>query len=155
MLSVRHGRGWNHARTTGALAFLLSLAGFSCAGVPQRQQVSEIVETAAAAEPQTGQELYIAYCASCHGANGNGNGPVARSLRTPPTDLTRLAAENHGAFPEKRVYDAATGESSTSAHGSKDMPVWGPAFMKAQAPNQAELERRLKALVGYIKTLQA
>ena len=42
--------------------------------------------------PANGREMYVTYCAACHGVDGKGNGPVASSLKTAPTDLTQLAA---------------------------------------------------------------
>lgn len=33
----------------------------------------------------TGQAIYVARCASCHGVNGEGDGPVARKLPDMPT----------------------------------------------------------------------
>ena len=143
-------------------AAIILFAASSCGRASERAQASENMMPAAAAAaetPMSGQQLYVAYCASCHGIDGKGNGPVASALRTPPTDLTLLAAGNHGEYPEERVYWTAKGESGTpahgsSAHGSRDMPVWGPAFLAQEAPNDAELERRVHALVDYIKSLQ-
>ncbi|HZD57370.1 MAG TPA: c-type cytochrome [Anaerolineales bacterium] len=38
-----------------------------------------------------GRELYQANCASCHGPQGQGDGPQAADLETPPTDFTDQA----------------------------------------------------------------
>jgi putative copper export protein len=35
-----------------------------------------------------GQELYAPHCASCHGAQGRGDGPAAAGMAVPPADLT-------------------------------------------------------------------
>ena len=35
-----------------------------------------------------GQQLYQTYCLMCHGADGQGTGPVAKGLPHPPADLT-------------------------------------------------------------------
>jgi mono/diheme cytochrome c family protein len=138
-------------------AAAILFAASSCGRASERAQASESMVPAAAAAAETpmpGKQLYVAYCASCHGADGKGSGPAASALRTPPTDLTLLAAGNHGEFPEGRVYRTAKGEGGTSAHGSRDMPVWGPAFLAQESPNDAALERRVHALVAYIKSLQ-
>ena len=37
-----------------------------------------------------GKAGFEAYCISCHGPSGRGNGPVAPTLRPPPKDLTAL-----------------------------------------------------------------
>src|SRR5271157_556797 len=78
--------------------------------------------------PASGKEMYLAYCASCHGPDGKGNGPAAPALKTPPTDLTKLAAGNGGTFPANHVAEIIKGDRLTAAHGNKEMPVWGPVF---------------------------
>ena len=39
----------------------------------------------------SGEEMFDAYCAACHGKDGKGNGPAAAELKMPPPDLTTLA----------------------------------------------------------------
>src|SRR5947209_2581986 len=48
---------------------------------------------AANGEEREGEGLYAAYCASCHGANGGGDGPLAASLSVRPPALRDLAAQ--------------------------------------------------------------
>src|SRR6185312_12756625 len=50
-------------------------------------------------DPSSGKDMYVAYCASCHGADGMGTGPAASALKAPPTDLTMLAHKNSGTYP--------------------------------------------------------
>ncbi len=100
-----------------------------------------------------GVDLYHAYCASCHGMDGRGNGPVASALNTQPSDLTRIAERNGGIFPLERVKKIISGDQMVSAHGSHEMPVWGPVF------HQVEEDRdygnvRLQNLAEYLRTLQ-
>ena len=45
-----------------------------------------------------GASLYRAYCAVCHGEDAKGNGPMTKSLKSLPPDLTRLFARNGGVF---------------------------------------------------------
>ncbi len=80
------------------------------------------------APPPTGQVLYLRHCASCHGVEGTGAGPLAQSLRTPPTDLTRIAAQAGGRFDEARVMAVIDGRYEVAAHGPREMPVWGAVF---------------------------
>lgn len=68
-----------------------------------------------APSPTSGKELYQAYCASCHGIGGQGNGPVASALKTPPTDLTLLSKNNSGKYPEMHVLHAIEGEHGRSS----------------------------------------
>lgn len=103
----------------------------------------------------SGKEMYTAYCASCHGADGKGAGPAAVALKSAPTDLTQLSAHNQGAFPELKVYSVIKGDAAIPAHGSKEMPVWGPVFRAMGAGDEAQTHLRLVNLTRYLKSLQA
>ncbi len=46
-----------------------------------------------------GREEYQAYCATCHGEKGKGDGPMADLLTVAPADLTQLRKKNDGEFP--------------------------------------------------------
>jgi mono/diheme cytochrome c family protein len=102
-----------------------------------------------------GRDLFEFYCATCHGGDGKGRGPVASALRVPPPDLTRLTDRNGGGFPKTRVQAFVTGEQEAilSAHGSKDMPVWGPIF-KALDPDDRMNRVRVANIVDYIEGIQ-
>lgn len=101
-----------------------------------------------------GDNLYKAYCASCHGIDAKGNGPMAAWLKVPPTDLTRIAARNGGRFPLERVDRIISGEESLpSGHGTQAMPVWGPIF--SQVTRDQDLGRvRIDNLARYLRDLQ-
>ena len=103
----------------------------------------------------SGRDLFEFYCASCHGRDGNGKGPVAPALRVAPPDLTRIAARNDGVFPKARVEALLTGDQNMpSAHGSSDMPVWGPIF-SALDSNDRMNRVRIANLVEFIASIQA
>lgn len=108
----------------------------------------------------TGRLEYRAHCASCHGPTGKGNGPVAAALTPKPADLTILAKNNKGVFPEKKVEAFINGSEMIAAHGSRAMPVWGDVFSKpytvgAQPGHTPqEVQQRIGLLVDYIKSIQ-
>ncbi len=102
----------------------------------------------------SGKEMFNAYCASCHGTDAKGDGPAAPALKMPVTDLTTLAIKNHGAFPGAHVAAVLQGDALTPAHGSKDMPVWGPIFRAMAGHSAAEVQLRIRNLTAYLESLQ-
>ncbi len=101
-----------------------------------------------------GPALYTAYCAVCHGKDGKGAGPMARSLKVAPSDLTRISVRNGGKFPMARVQRVISGEEPRSAgHGPREMPIWGPVF--SQIAWDQDLGRvRVDNLARYLEGLQ-
>ena len=113
--------------------------------------------TAAAATVtvESGQAVFRSYCASCHGADAKGDGPLAANLRVAPADLTRIARRNHGKFDAAKVQRAIDGRDPREIHGGSDMPVWGDAFKRAgEGYSEAKVQERIDALVGYLESLQ-
>jgi mono/diheme cytochrome c family protein len=102
-----------------------------------------------------GSKLYKIYCASCHGEDGKGHGPMAAWLRVPPSDLTRIAARNGGEFPLAQVDRIISGEAAVlSGHGTRAMPIWGPVF--SQVNRDQDLGRvRIDNLARYLRDIQA
>ena len=47
-------------------------------------------------QPDIGRTEYQSSCASCHGVDGKGMGPVADALKTKPADLTTMTKKNNG-----------------------------------------------------------
>lgn len=86
------------------------------------------VAAAAAEEVDIGKSEFKSSCASCHGIDAKGKGPIADLLKTPPPDLTALARNNNGVFPTNAVYETLYGSKKIAAHGSSEMPVWGERF---------------------------
>jgi mono/diheme cytochrome c family protein len=101
----------------------------------------------------SGPEMFNTYCAVCHGVSGKGDGPAAASLKHAPPDLTQIARKNGGKFPEIRVFLSIT-EDVNGAHGSSEMPVWGPVFRSLQLGDSL-WRLRVENLTEYIRTLQA
>jgi mono/diheme cytochrome c family protein len=100
-----------------------------------------------------GPDLYRAYCASCHGLDGLGNGPVAPALKSQTADLTIIAQRNGGVFPGLRVRRIIAGDELILAHGSREMPVWGPIFHRVEEDRDYG-EVRLQNLTDYLQSLQ-
>lgn len=105
--------------------------------------------------PASGREMFVAYCASCHGNDGKGNGPVASALKDGVPDLAQLSAKNKGSFPEDHVISIIQGRTVTPAHGSMEMPVWGPVFLNLDNQSEAVVQQRARNLAKYIESLQA
>src|SRR5579864_5099010 len=79
-----------------------------------------------------GPDLYKAYCATCHGLAGKGDGPVASALEARPSDLTTIAKRHGGVFPVSRMRTIIAGDELILAHGTRDMPIWGPIFHQVE-----------------------
>jgi len=104
----------------------------------------------------SGKEMFTQYCAPCHGADAKGNGPAASAMKTAPTDLTQLARKHDGKYPANSVASALKfGGGATGAHGSADMPVWGPLFQSLDKYHDAAVQQRISNIVNYIEGLQA
>ena len=103
----------------------------------------------------SGKEMFTSYCAVCHGTDGKGGGPAASALKTAPADLTLLSKNNGGKYPALKVSSAIRGTNDLPAHGSKDMPVWGPLFFGLSNGHEGEVQQRVSNLTTYIETLQA
>src|SRR4051794_7080608 len=104
-----------------------------------------------------GQELYKRFCASCHGVEGRGDGPVAASLRVEVPDLTRIADRAHGADPHDRVVRIIDGRYIIGAHGTRIMPVWGEDLARLEIgnPDAERVSQKIIArLADYVGSLQ-
>ena len=112
--------------------------------------------TPSAVTVESGSAVFRTYCASCHGADAKGEGPLAGNLRIAPADLTRIARRNHGKFDAARVHRAIDGRDPREFHGGSDMPVWGDAFRNVDTSfDEAAAQERIRAVVDHLKTIQA
>jgi mono/diheme cytochrome c family protein len=137
------------------IAVLLSALFFSTATLAMAQETnttikkSRITKTSAT----SGEEMFNTYCAVCHGKGGKGDGPAASEFKIPPANLTLLAKNHDGKYPDSYVAQVIeTGPRDAKAHGSKDMPVWGPLFRSIGDDAQTKL--RIHNLSVYIESLQ-
>jgi mono/diheme cytochrome c family protein len=132
---------------------MILAAGLSCFAASAQEKTVKKVP----ARPTTataGKDLFRQYCAVCHGQDAKGAGPAAAALKKNPGDLTQLSRKNNGKFPEQRVLATFKGEAGVTAHGSQDMPVWGPIFSN-MSPNLNQGQDRVYALLNYLEEIQA
>ena len=138
---------------------ILALTAFTCSFAAQDQTASPSEKTIQhttmkTTSPASGKEMFTAYCAVCHGTDGKGEGPAASALKVPPANLALLSKNNGGKYPSMKVNSAIRGTADLPAHGSKDMPVWGPLFWGMSHGHDSEVEQRVANLTHYIETLQ-
>jgi mono/diheme cytochrome c family protein len=105
--------------------------------------------------PTDGAEMFKAYCATCHGIKGEGDGPAASALKKVPGNLTRLSERNNGKFPSARVTSVIEGRDGVDAHGNREMPIWGPIFRSlASSGADRETVLRIHNLTKYVESIQ-
>jgi mono/diheme cytochrome c family protein len=117
--------------------------------------IAQISERTVPLHPIGGETVFRYYCGSCHGADGRGKGPVAGALRQPVPDLTTLSRRNNGTFPTERVKNTILfGEAQLIlAHGSEQMPIWGPTFHEIEFDEDFG-NVRLENVTNYIASFQ-
>lgn len=91
--------------------------------------------TAAEYAAMSGKDLYVRFCASCHGESGRGDGPVATSLTVEVPDLALIARRAGGKFPRERVARIIDGRHILGAHGTRTMPIWGEELGRIEVGN--------------------
>ena len=110
---------------------------------------------AASAADDTGARLYLNHCAACHGADGEGSGPVAASMQVSMPNLRTLAQRSDGVFPADAVTAYIDGREVKAAHGDRQMPIWGDVFRGPdQGTSERTVRRRIAAVVDFIAMLQ-
>jgi len=138
-------------RLQGVLVILV----FSALAMGQQSGAETKTAAAAKNEPISGKQLYVSYCAMCHGTDAKGGGPFSPQLRTWPPDLTQLAKKNNGTYPAMHVAEMVDGEfGKASAHGSREMPIWGPVFRSMAHGHNDNAQLRINSLVKYVESLQ-
>jgi mono/diheme cytochrome c family protein len=113
----------------------------------------------------SGKTEFQSGCASCHGIDAKGNGPLSKELKIHPTDLTVLSKKNSGVFPLDHIYKVIDGREEIRGHGSREMPVWGYRF--GPLPKLADdyivspslspeliVQSRILAVIDYLNRIQ-
>ncbi len=108
----------------------------------------------------TGAKIYRENCATCHGIDAMGNGPMAPILLVQPSDLTTLTERHGGEFPVTRVVTRIDGRDPLVSHGS-DMPVFGEFFegvqnvaLKTGSGQPILVSQPIADLVAFLREIQ-
>jgi mono/diheme cytochrome c family protein len=134
---------------TGVLAILLFPALAGAQQQPPQPPPKVNVEPAKPLPASDAKQMFNSYCAPCHGVSGKGDGPAAAALTPKPADLTQFAKRRGGTFSAKDFEDKLNGMAMAPAHGSSQMPVWGPILR--QMGNE---QLRVANLRKYVESLQ-
>jgi mono/diheme cytochrome c family protein len=140
------------------LVLSIGLAAWSqepTAGTAQEKVIKKVPMKPTAAD--SGEEMYMEYCAVCHGKAGKGDGPAASALKVAVTDLTTLAKSNNGKFPSDHVAAVLRFGTSVPAHGTSDMPIWGRILgtSSIHGTDATMVQLRIHNLTEYIESLQS
>jgi len=115
----------------------------------------------AAEQEPSGRELYLRYCGACHGPQAKGDGVASSFMRPSPPDLTLLAKQHGGEFPEAAIVKAIDGREMPRVHGDPWMPIWGTVLGetagddKPKTTVEAKVQGRLLAIAEYLRSIQA
>ena len=138
-------------RALRSATFLL-LAVASVAGQRAHAQFAAVT-----LDDYSGAEIFERFCASCHGAEARGNGPVASTLNVAVPNLTTINAR-YGEFPAMLIRDVIDGRGvDLRAHGTRTMPVWGYEFWIEEGGDvvaQKSVREAINRLVEYLRSLQ-
>jgi mono/diheme cytochrome c family protein len=103
-----------------------------------------------------GHRYFIQYCASCHGQDGLGDGPVAKSLLRQPANLRTLGDKYGMPLPAHRIAELIDGRDTIRAHGTRDMPVWGERLYEVGQGQKGEtgIGDVIAKIIAYLGTIQ-
>ena len=135
-------------------SLFLGLALVMALTVARPQGTSEQKPAAHRNGAASGREIFVKYCASCHGTDGAGNGPAAVAMKTPPPDLTTLTRRHEGKYPAGYVGALLKFGHSLASHGSEDMPVWGLPFRELDPARDPTGQQHIDDVVAYIASIQ-
>jgi len=144
----------NLVRATLAILFLAVCFGILPIIAAQNRPMGAIGHGSTPRIPVDGATIFQDHCAACHGTDGHGQGPAAAALKHSVPDLTLISQRNNGKFPYRGVRNVIEGvEPLARAHGSREMPIWGPIFHQVEA-DQDWGEVRLDAITRHIESMQ-
>jgi mono/diheme cytochrome c family protein len=152
--------GWALAAATAAAGFALAFPLGGCgegeerpaptvspspAPPPREAPAAAPVPTAPAApsgppDASRGAAVYATYCAGCHGATGNGDGPLAAALNPPPAKHSDGTYMN--TLSDEHLYRVIR-EGGAAVGKSPLMAAWGGTLSEAQIRDVAAFVRSL------------
>ncbi|MGA9435256.1 MAG: cytochrome c [Roseobacter sp.] len=105
-----------------------------------------------------GAAFFAQNCTSCHGTDGKGIDPATGGLSSKPVNLTVLAQENGGVFPEARALSYIYGDPE-NGHLARVMPQFGGDMAEDLVPVEIEgvltpTPRELAGLLVYLESIQ-
>ncbi len=126
---------------------LLSLGAVLSVSRPALSANDEVAE---------GHRYFIQYCASCHGQDGLGDGPVAKSLSRQPANLRKLGDQYGMPLPAHQIAELIDGRDTIRAHGTRDMPVWGERLYEVGQGEKGEtgVGQVIAKIIVYLNTIQ-
>ncbi len=104
-----------------------------------------------------GYSEFQQYCASCHGADADGTGPMAPVLSVPPADLRLLSVKYGKPLPRPKLVAFIDGRQRVRGHGSREMPVWGKQLYEAtrgDAAHEGQVRGTILVIIDYLDALQ-
>lgn len=152
-----HLRAFTRVVAIGGLAWLglgLGLGSRVAFADPTQDYIEQ---EAVRALVDMGKVYYQMNCGACHGLTARGGGPAAKALKTPPPDLTKIAARRNGQYDIGELSQFVDGRFTPQSHGSREMPIWGADFSRSTGGGMVgdEITRgRILALLEYLRTLQ-
>lgn len=106
-----------------------------------------ISKVSIAQEIEAGKALFQTNCASCHGENGDGNGPAAEQLILKPRDFALAAFK----FDTDANWERGTDEDIANVI-KNGAAVYGGSTMMVPWGHLSDQE--IKGLVSYIRSLE-
>jgi len=137
---IDHALGW--AMAASLLTFLLA--------------ADALAQSRSEEDSMRGRVEYETYCAACHGALGNGQGPAADALKVPPTDLTTLSERYGDPLPRPKLVEFIDGRKPVVSHGNREMPIWGKRLWENVPSHTRESQKRstMLVIIDYLDSLQ-
>lgn len=118
----------------------ITAVAFGCTGESFPEPPAEILGSEE--EIHAGERLYEKNCSICHGVNGHGDGPQARSLTPSPADLRNLSGpRSEPGYWFFRIKQG--GKAEPLARDRSAMPAWGEHLT----------DREIWQVVAYMKAM--